>query len=291
MRFGRLIPLLTILALSNPALATESIVTAISLQPADGEMDRAWPYRPAWLEIKSSAAYRAVTLRWTQGGPTQLYPATADAEGKARLLVHLPAIALVQEYEVHLFVDAETALADGQHAGEPGASATAQIAWPAEWLTTSAFLDPQAYGSHSETLPAWPAMIRRGAALLAVLLPLTAGAAMLIPAGRWRTLGLGGILLAATLAGSLLCRNTPVLVIREDGKNLVVLSRRTTAVVLESVAKPSKSLYPVYAARWQILEDDLLLRGTQPYRYTQRPAMARLFRQSPFSPSLSSSPQ
>jgi hypothetical protein len=250
-----------------------------ALSVAESQDPGLWPYRSADLLLTNSTggAIEAVLLRPAGGGPTVQYRLALPPGQESRQTVALPAIWPVQHYAV---------AALGAGASVAGETA-AEITWPADLVTTDAFLD-EGFAFWRDRVASWPTSTRRNTLLLAGMLAAASAAVLFVrrPAFRAACL-LGAAALAALLVPRAPGWPEPVeartYVLRLHGEepavrveSFVVLSaRRTAAYRGRAGAVP----YPVYSDRASATGDDALVDPVQrSIRLTVRPQTVRVVR-------------
>jgi len=286
-----------------PSAVRAGSALGVSLQPADrtsatclparqgsveSQDESAYPYRNAVLTVENPTGQEitAVSLRWRQGGPKMVFPVTILPGAKAEVPVVLPAIAPTQTYEVQWW------LRDKPDAPcREFTLAEAEISWPVELLTTGEFIDPAAYESHLEYMPAWPGRLKRTIFLVATLFVLAVAGVLLVPWKSVRLILLGLFIIAASAVLSVQFSLTPTLLIRPAGSGFVLTCRRTQDVSFESFplvpasniddfksSYDPRGISPVYFAPWQMKQDNMTVHATEGASLTITPREIRLFR-------------
>jgi len=201
---------------SAAATAQEvSIRLELSAQPA---VLRA-PYRQGTLVIENglTETIDAVSLRASDGGPTQLLPVTVPPGRTKAVAVALPATSLEQVYTVRLYDRYD----NGRRADAPAprvlAEALATAHWPIGEPGAGSVVDDaarqivnaQAFGPFIERLPGWPGWLRR--AVLTVLsgMVVLTGFALLVPGRRLRAGVLVGVVLTVGVCLWWMAKNAP----------------------------------------------------------------------------------
>ena len=244
----------SILVLSTFASVTGAEVT-VSLSVAPRQDEAIFPFRKAELAIDYSQPARqevvqAVSIRWTEGGPTLLYQ-TAIAPGtRETLSVELPAMAVQQAYEIRLL------------SGKGPSSGVLQrrqvaVSWPPELVTADEFFAPQAYQKYEFDLPTWPGQLKRNVFLAAVLIGLAMAAALFIRSGPVRAEGLVVIVVGAAATMAMMVLAQGLVQRRSDGGMLVLSARRTV-----QWEQQADRLFPIYT-HYNLAGDSLVI---QPQR-------------------------
>ncbi len=155
------------------------------------------PYRRGTLVIDNGLAETidAVSLRASDGGPTQLLPVTVPPGRTSRVEVALPATSLEQVYTVKLFDRYSNGRADSPAARLLG-EAQAVAHWPIGDTGATGVVDVasrqivngQAFGPFVERQSQWPLWLRRLALTVLSGMVVLTGFVLLVP-GRWLRAG------------------------------------------------------------------------------------------------------
>lgn len=229
-----------VLALAAAALADEAGIE-ITLKAAPDQTGSMGPYRQADLKLVSHGdqVLREISLRWTEGGPTFVWPVALGPGAQLTKRVFLPVGAPLQTYR---------ATFKGDPPAPPG---RATISWPIEMVARDALINPSAYESVERPGAKWSAPLRLNVMLGAAVTALAAAATLFCRPHVLRTCALLGIIALTAGAGALTLANTDVVIedviTVDDGRAnaarylYVVAVRRTTRWT-----HPDARLAPVY---------------------------------------------
>lgn len=249
----------------------------MSLTPAADQAAAAGPYRAADMRLVNhgSDALREVSLRWTEGGPTFVWPVALGPGAELTKRVFLLAGAPLQTYR---------ATFKGAPPPPPG---RATISWPIDTVARDALVSPSAYASHEREGPTWSAQMRLNVMLGAAIAALAAATTLFLPPRVLRTGVLLGVISLAAAAAAVALGGTEVVVEdvvafdagqtpgQADGERClhVVAVRRTTRW-----SHPDARLEPIYKDTSQMDGETMTIDPRHGASVVISPGELRLFR-------------
>ena len=246
-------------AQTEPA-ASPATQPTVTITPEAKPDPSIYPYRWAGVELlappgpgAAASGSAVVQLRPLEGGPTVRVDVVSPAGQKVVVRAPLPALWPVQQYEVS-YADA---------AGVWHSVAQASVTWPAELVTTDAFID-NSYAAFRQSQPAWTVGLRGQVLLILAMFVVVTAALSLV---RWQWLRLAALAVLVGVSAWLvwtapfwppalervlynLVHATPESGVRTD--MFEVVSARTNTVYDELASSP---LYPVYRDRGEAAKD------------------------------------
>jgi len=263
-----------------PAVAPDTAVREASLERPAQPDDTMLPYRPVILTVtyrrgdvdaagmSEGRIIRSVKIRSARGGPAVLVPVTVAPSTTETLTVPLPVLSVREIYRVSLL------------AGESGDSrvldcSNVSLAWPAEEVTSDAFLDPQAYHDGDYSPPRWSAGTARGVFVTGVVAALAMAGALFFRSPGRRAVVLLAVLVGASAAMVYVATREPLVVRRlsDDGRLLAISTRRTTDIRID---EPGWA--PLYYNEDHMSVEALVIRPGKDISGSLRPDDVRLFR-------------
>ncbi|MCK5114223.1 MAG: hypothetical protein KAR11_05620 [Phycisphaerae bacterium] len=256
--------------------------TSVTLEPSLKQNADVYPYRSATLVVKNDTGkpVAAVELRDSLGGPRMIFPAVIAPETSARVDVHLPAISLVQNYNVRL-------LADDNANSAPLVKLQTQISWPPDLITHDAFFDPQVYERYEESTFGWSNDAKLKAFVLLGIAGVCMAGVLLIRNAWVRAVLLVAVIAAACIV-DLTIRTQPFEIVT-DPQGLTIFTTRETFSVdsahatshasQQKIADALRNTAPVYPALWAYSEEDMIVHPTKGLSFTARPEQMRVFRE------------
>ena len=205
---------------------------AATLQRDDAEDNSELPYRRATLDVKyessspisaaetDSNVVRGVSIRSLRGGPTMFYPVTIPPETPGRKIsVLVPAMSAEDTYRV--------ALLSGPSVNSPViAELELTIDWPADWVTSQMFLDPEAYDDGDFLPPVWSNRTLQLVFVIAAATCVLLGAILMIRRAAWRV-AVASITIIAAGAGLWRAANAEPIILRQllgENERLLLVS-------------------------------------------------------------------
>ena len=257
--------------------------TTVTLKPSLEQNEKIYPYRNAVLMVNNSTGKNiaAVELQDSQGGPGMVFSTVIVPDTSARVDVHLPAMSLVQNYNIKL-------LLQGDSNDLPVAVLKSQISWPPKLLTADAFFDPQVYESYEEYTLSWSNEIKLKAFVLLGIATVGMSGVLLIRRTWFRIVLLVVLVVSACIA-DLAIRTQPFEIVT-DPQGFIILSSRETFDVdtrknshdssQQKIAEALQNSAPVYPAQWAYREENMTIYATGRLSFTLHPGQMRVFRKN-----------
>ncbi|MCP4375647.1 MAG: hypothetical protein GY794_05670 [bacterium] len=200
----------------------------VSLKRGETRDDSELPYRQASLTVQYDSpadgnsrhkVIRGITIRSARGGPTMLFRVTIAPGSPARdISVILPVLSLEESYKVRL-------LSQWSDRGDVIGEFDLSLDWPAGWVTSDAFLDPEAYDDGEYLPPVWSNRTLRNVFVVAVISCVVLGAMLLVRSAVWTAVGATVTVIAAAAGLWFTASFEPIIVRRQvgdDGEHLLV---------------------------------------------------------------------
>ena len=273
-----LITLLLLLA-SGAGFCAED--TTATLQPSVNQDDKVYPYRNAVLTVNNTTekSIGVVELQDSRGGPGMVFPTVIVPDTSARVDVYLPAISLVQNFNIKLL--------QGDNSDDsPIAVLKSQISWPPDLLTTDVFFDPQVFESYEESPLLWDNNTKSKAFVLLGIAAVGMSGVLLVRK-TWLRIVLLVALIVSVCVADLMIRIEPFEIVT-DPQGFIILSTRQTICVNEKkssrdfwqqkIAVALQNSSPVYPGYWAYREEDMIVHPTKGLSFTLKPRQLRIFR-------------
>ena len=266
--------------------------TTVTLKPSLKQNEKVYPYRNAVLTVNNYTGENigAVELQDSRGGPRMVFPTVIVPDTSARVDVYLPAVSIVQNYNIKL-------LSRGDSNDSSIAVLKSQISWPPNLLTRDAFFDSQVYETYEESTLLWENDIKSKAFVLLGIAAVGMSGVLLI-CRTWLRIGLLVALVVAACVIDFTMRTQPFEIVT-DPQGLIILSSRETFNVdvekntiqkaydssQQKISEAVQHSAPIYPARWAYREENMTIHSTKGLSFTLHPGRVRVFRKckSPLS--------